>query len=202
MYIILSDFSVSNGSTGKLAGAAGIDMLGKITYRRSPEFWLGSHAHTTSVDQVPCTEETKVRQQVPGDPSTYVIPEVVEQRRKLRGPIQPSCAKGDIMIRDLRTWHAGMPNESAEDRIMIAVGYQAPWYQNNTQRLFLPLEHANYFMAHGGLPVEVRANFYKEEESDQRWRNYDFAFGPSIPEPDYAVVNYKARQKLGREYRS
>ena len=28
------------------------------------------------------------------------------------------------MIRDLRTWHAGMPNESSEDRIMIAIGYQ------------------------------------------------------------------------------
>jgi len=101
--IVLSDFTVQNGAT---------------------EFWLGSHAHTTSADQVPCTEETKVRKQVPGDPSCNVQPEVVEQRRAIRPPIQPSCRKGDIMIRDLRTFHAGMPNASAEDRIMIAVGYQ------------------------------------------------------------------------------
>ena len=42
------------------------------------EFWLGSHAHTTSADQVPCTEQTKVRKQVPGDPSCNVKPELVE----------------------------------------------------------------------------------------------------------------------------
>jgi hypothetical protein len=28
------------------------------------------------------------------------------------------------MLRDLRTWHAGMPNESEEYRIMLALGYQ------------------------------------------------------------------------------
>ena len=144
-----------------------------------------------------------MRQQVPGDPSCNVKPEVVEQRRKIRPPIQPHASKGDMMIRDLRTWHAGMPNESAEDRIMIAIGYQvsleatvdqcradmiqAPWYQNNRQRLFLPLEHANFFMQHGGQPVEVRANFLEKQELEQLWRNYDFAFGPSVPEPEFAV---------------
>lgn len=101
--IVLSDFSVENGAT---------------------EFWLGSRAHTTSADQVPCTEETKVRKQVPGDPSCNVRPEVVERRRAVRGPVQARCEKGDIMIRDLRTWHAGMPNHSENDRLMVAVGYQ------------------------------------------------------------------------------
>jgi hypothetical protein len=28
------------------------------------------------------------------------------------------------MLRDLRTWHAGMPNESDNYRIMLALGYQ------------------------------------------------------------------------------
>lgn len=99
----LGDFSPENGST---------------------EFWLGSHAHTTSSDQVPCTEATKVRNQAPGDPSCNVEPEVYEQRRSVRPPIQVVCEKGDVLIRDLRTWHAGMPNESVEDRIMVAIGYQ------------------------------------------------------------------------------
>jgi ectoine hydroxylase-related dioxygenase (phytanoyl-CoA dioxygenase family) len=49
---------------------------------------------------------------------------VVEARRQVRPPIQPSCEKGDIMLRDLRTWHAGMPNESEDYRIMLALGYQ------------------------------------------------------------------------------
>ncbi len=63
---------------------------------------------------------------------------------------------------------------------------KAPWYQNNTQRLYLPVEHANFFMKHSGRPVEVRANFLRKEELDQLWRNYDFAFGPSVPEPEFA----------------
>ncbi|KAK5115870.1 hypothetical protein LTR85_009464 [Meristemomyces frigidus] len=158
--IVLSDFSVENGAT---------------------EFWLGTHAHTTSEDQVPCTEETKVRNQVLGDPSCNVKPEVYEQRRQVRPPIQPQCSKGDIMIRDLRTWHAGMPNNSDKDRLMIAVGYQAPWYPAHSQRLFLPLQHANFFSVHGGQPVEVRANLLEEGEMDQLRRNYDFTFQPSVP---------------------
>lgn len=28
------------------------------------------------------------------------------------------------MIRDLRTWHAGTPNNSPDYRIMLALGYQ------------------------------------------------------------------------------
>lgn len=36
-------------------------------------------------------------------------------------------------------------------------------------------------MAHGGQPVEVRANFLQEGEMEQLWRNYDFTFEPSVP---------------------
>jgi hypothetical protein len=156
---VLDDFSVANGAT---------------------EFWLGSHAHTTSEDQIPCTNETRLRDQVPGDPSCAVKPEVVEARRKARPPIQAHCCKGDVMIRDLRTWHAGMPNTSCEDRIMVAIGYQAPWFQNNTQRLFLPLRHADYFLRAAGQQVEVRADFFDGNESDELSKNYDFTFGPSV----------------------
>lgn len=158
--IVLSDFTPANGAT---------------------EFWLGSHAHTTSKDQIPCTAETKVRQQIVGyDPSCNVKPSIISARRKIRPPIQPTCRKGDILIRDLRTWHAGMPNPSDEDRIMVAIGYQAPWYQNNTQRLYLPVKHANFFARGAGLPVEVRANCVGEEELELLWRNYDFTFEPSV----------------------
>lgn len=69
-----------------------------------------------------------MRKQVPGDPSCNVKPEIYESRRQNRPPIQPIVEKGDILIRDLRTWHAGMPNESEMDRIMVAVGYQVRLY--------------------------------------------------------------------------
>ena len=55
---------------------------------------------------------------------TWLRDDVWEERRQIRPPIQPVCEEGDIMLRDLRTWHAGMPNESDDYRIMLALGYQ------------------------------------------------------------------------------
>lgn len=103
--IPLVDFSVANGST---------------------EFWLGSHAHTDENDQR-VAENDADRDAYPNSGPTDPIPpvklDVLEARRQIRPPIQPICNKGDIMIRDLRTWHAGMPNTSDEHRIMLALGY-------------------------------------------------------------------------------
>ncbi|KAL1304913.1 hypothetical protein AAFC00_003828 [Neodothiora populina] len=153
----LTDFSPANGST---------------------EFWLGSHAHTTSADQTARVEGNAGQR--PGDPDCNVRPEVYERRREVQPPIQVVAEKGDMFIRDLRTFHAGMPNESDEDRIMVAVGYQAPWYPNWRQQLYLPHKHANFFMRHGGQPVEVRANMLEDKDLDQLWKNYDFNFRPSV----------------------
>ena len=90
------------------------------------EFWLGSHASTSGQQQVIATPESRLSNAKlrVGEPTCNVLPEVVEARRQVRPPIQPSCEKGDIMLRDLRTWHAGMPNESENYRIMLALGYQ------------------------------------------------------------------------------
>jgi ectoine hydroxylase-related dioxygenase (phytanoyl-CoA dioxygenase family) len=92
----------------------------------STEFWLGSHASTSGKEQMIATPETHLANAnlVVGEPTTNVLDLVREERRKIRPPIQPICDKGDIMLRDLRTWHAGMPNESDEYRIMLALGYQ------------------------------------------------------------------------------
>ena len=92
----------------------------------STEFWLGSHLSTAGIDQVIATPEAKLANAklVVGDPECNVLPDVVEARRKIRPPVQPVCEKGDIMLRDLRTWHAGMPNESEDYRIMLALGYK------------------------------------------------------------------------------
>ncbi|KAG4027941.1 hypothetical protein MFRU_025g00080 [Monilinia fructicola] len=92
----------------------------------STEFWLGSHAHTSGADQIPATSESKLANArlVVGDPTCNVKLNIVEERRRVRPPIQPVCERGDVMLRDLRTWHAGMPNEGEDYRIMIALGYQ------------------------------------------------------------------------------
>lgn len=92
----------------------------------STEFWLGSHASTSGNEQVIATPESQLANAklVVGEPTCNLLDHVREERRIIRPPVQPTCGPGDIMLRDLRTWHAGMPNESDVYRIMLALGYQ------------------------------------------------------------------------------
>lgn len=50
------------------------------------------------------------------------VPEDLEAERKAEaGPIQPITEVGDILIRDVRLWHRGVPNQSDRPRHMIAL---------------------------------------------------------------------------------
>ncbi|KAI0475733.1 phytanoyl-dioxygenase family protein [Xylariaceae sp. FL0804] len=131
----------------------------------STEFWLGSHASTSGSDQEIATESKKAANAKlrVGEPTCFVRHEKVEERRAIRPPIQPEAEPGDFMIRDLRTWHAGMPNETDHYRTMVALGYKAPWFQNSMLRAKLPLSQANFFMRAGGQPVEVRADMLPDD---------------------------------------
>ena len=84
------------------------------------EFWLGSHAFTDERDQIIATAETAVGKQKVGEPSCNVHKEAFETRRAIRPPILACMNKGDVMLRDFRCWHAGMPNDTDKDRIMVA----------------------------------------------------------------------------------
>lgn len=101
----LCDFSTDNGAT---------------------EFWLGSHAGTTLEDQQPVTDATRATwaPKDAADRIPWISDGAKEARRAVRPPVQPEVLRGDIMIRDLRTWHAGMPNHSDRHRIMLGLGYQ------------------------------------------------------------------------------
>ncbi|TPX12312.1 uncharacterized protein E0L32_006959 [Thyridium curvatum] len=92
-----------------------------------------------------------------GESIPPITTEAKERRLKVRPPIQPACYRGDIMVRDIRTWHAGMPNSSGEHRIMLGLGYQSPSYPNYTMRLHLPYAQREFFLQHGGDLVDVRS---------------------------------------------
>lgn len=95
----VNDFTLENGAT---------------------EFWLGSHAMTDERHQTLATAETVFGKQKIGSPSCPVLEDAVEARRAVRPPIRACMKKGDVMLRDFRCWHAGMPNSTDTDRIMIA----------------------------------------------------------------------------------
>jgi hypothetical protein len=43
------------------------------------------------------------------------------------------------VIRDLRLWHAGMPNKTDEPRVMLAFVIQPAWFQGRS-KVMLPLD--------------------------------------------------------------
>lgn len=51
-----------------------------------------------------------------------------EERRAVCPPIQVPQRKGSVLLRDVRVWHAGVPNTGASPRVMVAVGYSPAWY--------------------------------------------------------------------------
>jgi ectoine hydroxylase-related dioxygenase (phytanoyl-CoA dioxygenase family) len=75
------------------------------------EIWPGSHKDT-SVSWFNTIE---------------VSEEVLAERRKTSPPIQATATAGSLIIRDMRLWHAGMPNKTQVPRPMIALIYWADW---------------------------------------------------------------------------
>ena len=79
----------------------------------STEIWPGTHQDTS----VSIQDDIKVS---PAD---------LEKWRAIAPPIQPQVLAGGILIRDIRLWHAGMPNRTAQPRPMIAMIHAASWFE-------------------------------------------------------------------------
>lgn len=62
--------------------------------------------------------------------------EHLQTRRTERPPFQPTMKRGDVLIRDMRMWHAGMPNHTREPRPMIAMIHWVPWWNTGSPILF------------------------------------------------------------------
>jgi hypothetical protein len=90
----------------------------------STEVWVGSHRDTSIEDHDPSTKSN-------------ILPELVEARRKMAPPVQPEIQKGDLVLRDVRLWHAGMPNQTDVPRVMLAF-VMFPWWYESSLRLVLP----------------------------------------------------------------
>lgn len=81
------------------------------------EIWCGTHNCYPQ-------EEQQIHKE-----SGWIRKDAIQRRAKERRPVQPKVKKGSICFRDLRLWHAGMPNKSDQHRIMLAIDYFSEWYQ-------------------------------------------------------------------------
>jgi hypothetical protein len=103
----------------------------------STEIWPGTHLDTSIVMQ---------------DGDIKVAKEVYEARRKVCPELQPNIKAGSIVIRDIRMWHAGMPNHTKTPRPMIGMIHYVGWWW--TAPLPFPKGTEKYF-----------------EHPDLRWHN-------------------------------
>ncbi|CRG90186.1 hypothetical protein PISL3812_07229 [Talaromyces islandicus] len=83
------------------------------------EVWPGTHTTTTN--------------QVLEQDSLSIKKDLIDARRKIRPPVQPSLPKGSLIIRDFRLWHAGMPNQTDDPRVMIVTVLFPKWYRSKLQ---------------------------------------------------------------------
>jgi ectoine hydroxylase-related dioxygenase (phytanoyl-CoA dioxygenase family) len=100
-----------------------INLVGTSPENGATEVWPGTHIDTTN--QFLEKDELRIKE------------DILEARRKVRPPVQPSLPKGSLIIRDFRLWHAGMPNKTEDPRVMIVTVLFPRWYRSNLE-IILP----------------------------------------------------------------
>ncbi|MCC6444962.1 MAG: phytanoyl-CoA dioxygenase family protein [Armatimonadetes bacterium] len=86
----------------------------------STEIWPGTHREPA----VSIHEDIKIPE------------EAIRRQRERSAPFQPTVRAGSVVIRDIRLWHAGMPNRTGQPRPMIAMIHAASWFQDGSPLLF------------------------------------------------------------------
>jgi len=87
----------------------------------STEIWLGTHHFNIEAQKPYSRGATQIRE------------DYLEEQMKTRPGFQPTVKKGSILFRDVRLWHAGMPNKTDEQRFMIALGFSAAWWHGKAR---------------------------------------------------------------------
>lgn len=104
------------------------------------------------------------------------------------------------MFRDLRLWHAGMPNKSDRHRIMLAIDYFAQWYQCP---MTLPLPRAAKAEVET-WPISTAGIEWVDgdiDSLDQPFR-LNMTQDPSryIVQTEKGVEDWRAREGMGYEF--
>jgi hypothetical protein len=102
--------------------------------------------------------------------------ELLAARRSVVPPFQPTLRRGSMLIRDIRLWHAGMPNTTGEPRPMLAMIHTSSWMQTGTPLSFPAGTEA--FFDH---PVLTTAARFTDEPIDHIAAPHGFEFSAVSP---------------------
>lgn len=122
------------------------------------ELWPGTHLNTTIWK---------------GD-DIEVPAAAIESLRQPCTPIRACTRQGDILMRDMRLWHRGMPNFSESPRIMLVNTHHIFWRERNAP-IKIPLSAKAFFDA-----LEVDTVFEVQSEGfDYLIQHEPYAYTPS-----------------------
>ncbi|KAI1825341.1 hypothetical protein F4861DRAFT_501709 [Xylaria intraflava] len=135
----------------------------------STEVWLGTHANMGGIEAQEGMHGERASGRIKSD--------LLATRVATHGPpVQPNIKKGSIIVRDLRLWHAGMPNMSEAVRVMLAQIHFASWYRN---RMRLEFAHdirpvLDELESRGELGLEVPVNWIPKQQAMNSYLNRAF----------------------------
>lgn len=144
------------------------------------EVWVGSHHVSVQEAHNPADECEEL---------LTIKPELLEERRKHSPPMQASTKRGSLIIRDLRLWHAGMPNLTDEPRVMLAFVASPAWWQGRS-KILLPRDVKE--MVEGWQDLEFAAEYVDGEVDHKKLKSAGVDFGSK------SLVLEKYRADLSR----
>ena len=90
--------------------------------------------------------------------------QLLAAQRSARAPVQLSVRCGSAVIRDIRLWHRGVPNTSAQARPMIAMIHQCRWLGSGS--LPIPAGAEGYFTYWDDLAGPPARAYYSFDLAD------------------------------------
>ena len=102
-----------------------------------------------------------------------IPPAMLEARRAISPPVQPTFRRGSVMVRDIRLWHAGMPNRTDQPRPMLAMIHTSSWLGAGTPLTF-PTGTETFFEH----PVLTTAARFTDETIDHINAPHGFEYAP------------------------
>ncbi|WWC87480.1 uncharacterized protein L201_002370 [Kwoniella dendrophila CBS 6074] len=133
------------------ATVVNVGLIDMMPENGSTQVWLGTHKDTSIESQEGAHGERA---------SGRIKLGLLERRKEISPPIQPFISKGSLVLRDLRLWHAGMPNKTYDIRIMLAMIHFAPWYR---QRMTMKLPRSLRPTLDGNDHLNIAANWTDEK---------------------------------------
>ncbi|KIV87758.1 hypothetical protein PV11_03280 [Exophiala sideris] len=146
----------------------------------STECWPGTHATTKFSDQ---------------NGMKGIHQHLLDQRLESHGPpIQPTVKKGGLIIRDMRLWHAGMPNRTADEvRVMLNLTFFANWYRCPMTITFPKSAESKVHQIEKEGGIQIAAEFV--DEVDHRTLEHVHDFGQDDKREEFGRWHNKIATK-------